>query len=234
MILGPDGEKLSKRHGAVSVMEYPAQGILPEAMVNYLARLGWSHGNDEIFSVEQLCEWFDLDHLTKSPAQFDVEKLRWLNAHYIKQATNDRLAALARPRMVATGADFAQGPDLDAVAGLLKERASTVNELADAAMLFYREPSYDAAAFGATLDEPVKNALRDYAARCETVDWARAALTAMLKEVLAAHDLKMPQLAMPLRVVLTGQTQTPAIDAVVELLGRDRVMARLRDAWKIF
>lgn len=227
MILGPDGEKLSKRHGAVSVMEYPAKGYLPEAMLNYLARLGWSHGDDEIFSIEQFCEWFDLNHLTKSPAQFNPEKLDWLNNHYIKQADNDRLAVLARPLMEREGADFNMGPDLPAVIALMKERANTINELAIAAMLFYRKPEPEPALLAQHVTDSVRPALRDYADRCKAVDWNKAALSAMLKEVLAAHGLKMPQLAMPLRLILTGQLQTPAIDAVVELLGRDIVTTRL-------
>ncbi|MFZ9257241.1 MAG: glutamate--tRNA ligase, partial [Burkholderiaceae bacterium] len=138
MILGADGEKLSKRHGAVSVMEYPAQGYLPEAMLNYLARLGWSHGDDEIFSMAQFCAWFDLDHLTKSPAQFNPEKLAWLNNHYIKHSDNPRLAALVMPQLMRDGAKFEHAPALEEVIALLKDRANTVNELADAMMLFYR------------------------------------------------------------------------------------------------
>jgi glutamyl-tRNA synthetase len=227
MILGADGEKLSKRHGAVSVMDYPAQGYLPEAMLNYLARLGWSHGDEEIFSVEQFCRWFDLDHLSKSPAQFNPEKLAWLNNHYIKAADNERLAQLARPLLERDGADFNGAPPLPAVIGLMKERAATIVELADAAMLFYRQPKPDAALLAQHLTDAVRPALADYAQRLATVEWNRAGLSAMLKEVLGAHKLKMPQLAMPLRLLLTGQLQTPSIDAVVELFGRDVVKTRL-------
>jgi glutamyl-tRNA synthetase len=227
MILGADGEKLSKRHGAVSVMDYPEQGYLPEAMLNYLARLGWSHGNDEVFSMEQFCQWFNLDHLTASAAQFNNEKLAWLNNHYIKQADNERLAQLARPKMEAQGAQFDGAPALAAVLALMKERANTVNELADAAMLFYREPKPDAALLGQHLSAAVRPALADFAERCRTVEWTKPALAAMIKEVLAAHGLKMPQIAMPLRLVVTGQLQTPAIDAVLELFGREAVLARL-------
>jgi len=227
MILGPDGEKLSKRHGAVSVMQYPEQGYLPEAMLNYLARLGWSHGDDEIFSMEQFCQWFDVDHLTKSPAQFNPEKLNWLNNHYIKQADDARLAGLVRPFMERDGANFAGAPALEAVLALMKDRTNTLVELADAAMLFYRDPQPDAALMAQHFTDAVRPALRDYAARIGTVEWSRAALSAMLKDVLAAHGLKMPQLAMPLRLMLTGQLQTPSIDAVVELFGRDVVLARL-------
>jgi glutamyl-tRNA synthetase len=227
MILGADGEKLSKRHGAVSVMDYPEQGYLPEAMLNYLARLGWSHGNDEVFSMQQFCEWFNLDHLTASAAQFNNEKLAWLNNHYIKQADNERLAHLALPRMEADGANFHQAPALAAVIGLMKERVQTVNELADAAMLFYREPQPEAALLAQHLTDAVRPALQQFAERIKTVEWNKAALGAMIKEVLAANGLKMPQLAMPLRLVVTGQLQTPAIDAVLELFGRDVILARL-------
>jgi glutamyl-tRNA synthetase len=227
MILGTDGEKLSKRHGAVSVMDYPAQGYLPEAMLNYLARLGWGHGDDELFSMEQFCAWFDLGHLSKSPAQFNPEKLAWVNNHYIKQADNKRLAALARPLMEKEGAQFDGAPDLAAVIGLMKERANTVNELAAAAMLFYRQPAPDATLLAQHLTDAIKPALADYAERCQSVEWKKEALTPMLKEVLAAHQLKMPQMAMPLRLIITGQLQTPSIDAVLELFGRDTVLARL-------
>jgi glutamyl-tRNA synthetase len=227
MILGSDGAKLSKRHGAVSVMEYPERGFLPEAMLNYLARLGWSHGDDEVFSMAQFIEWFNLDHLTASAAQFNDEKLAWLNNHYIKQADNERLAALARPFMERDGARFDQGPALPAVLALMKERTNTIVELADAAMLFYREPQPDPALVSQHLTDAVRPALAQFAERCKTVEWNKAALAAMIKEVLAAHGLKMPQLAMPLRLALTGQLQTPAIDAVVELFGRDTVLARV-------
>ncbi|HZX26188.1 MAG TPA: glutamate--tRNA ligase [Telluria sp.] len=230
MILGSDGTKLSKRHGAVSVVNYADEGYLPEAMLNYLARLGWSHGDDEIFSMQQFCEWFDLSNLTASPAQFNFEKLAWLNNHYIKHADNERLAALALPQLQRDGARFDGAPALPVVIGLMKERANTVVELADACMLFYREPRPDAALLAQHVTDAVKPALADFAARCATVEWNKAALAAMLKEVLAAHGLKMPQMAMPLRLFLTGQLQTPAIDAVLETFGRDTVLARLRAA----
>lgn len=227
MILGADGEKLSKRHGAVSVMEYPAQGYLPEAMLNYLARLGWSHGDDEIFSMEQFCQWFDVDHLSKSPAQFNPEKLAWLNNHYIKQSDNARLEILVRPLMEQEGAKFVGAPALQDVLALMKERVNTINELADAAMLFYREPKPDAALVMQHVTDAVKPALVEFAEQCKTIKWDRAAISATTKEVLAAHKLKMPQLAMPLRLLVTGQLQTPSLDAVLELFDRDVVLARL-------
>ncbi|MCE2858745.1 MAG: glutamate--tRNA ligase [Oxalobacteraceae bacterium] len=227
MILGADGEKLSKRHGAVSVMEYPAQGYLRDAMLNYLARLGWSHGDDEIFSLEQFCSWFDLDHLTKSPAQFNPEKLAWLNNHYIKTADNAELARLAMPELERDGAQLDGGPSLPEVIGLLKDRATTVNELADAAMLFYREPRPDPALLAQHLTDAARVALRQFAAAAGDIDWTREAISALMKQVLADCQLKMPQLAMPLRLLVTGQLQTPSVDAVLFLFGRDEVLSRL-------
>jgi len=230
MILGTDGQKLSKRRDAVSVMDYLDKGYLPEAMLNYLARLGWSHGDDEIFSMEQMCNWFDLTHLSGSAAQFNPEKLAWINNHYIKAADNARLAELILPSMLAQGAEFAGAPELPAVIALLKERSNTTVELAQAAMLFYRQPAADPALLAQHLTDAVKPALAQYTALCKTVEWNKAALSAALKQVLADHSLKMPQLAMPLRLLLTGQLQTPSIDAVIELFGRDCVLQRLQAA----
>ncbi len=227
MILGSDGEKLSKPHGAVSVMDYPAQGYLPEAMLNYLARLGWSHGDDEIFSMQQFCEWFNLDHLSNSAAQFNNEKLAWLNNYYIKHTDNARLAELARPVLEQKGAQFAGSPDVAAVLGLMKERANTIVELAESSMLFFRAPAPDAALMAQHYTELVKPALAQFFDRCKDVEWTKEALGAMIKEVLAAHGLKMPQIAMPLRLMVTGQLQTPAIDAVLQIFGREAILARV-------
>ncbi len=227
MILGADGEKLSKRHGAVSVMDYPAQGYLPEAMLNYLARLGWSHGDDEIFSMAQFCEWFDLDHLTKSPAQFNPEKLAWLNNHYIKLADNERLAQLAMPELERDGATFDGAPALTDVIALMKDRTNTVNELADAAMLFYREPKPDPALVSQHITDAAKAAMRQFADATRSIEWTKEAIAALMKEVLNEHGIKMPQLAMPLRLAVTGQLQTPSVDAVLHLFGRDVVLQRM-------
>ncbi len=227
MILGADGEKLSKRHGAVSVMEYPAQGYLPEAMLNYLARLGWSHGDEEIFSMAQFCEWFDLDHLTKSPAQFNPEKLAWLNNHYIKHTDNARLATLAMPELMRDGARFENAPPLEDVIALLKDRANTVNELADAMMLFYREPKPDAALLTQHLTDAARAALSSFAEGAKGIEWTKEAIAALIKQVITDHSMKMPQLAMPLRLTVTGQLQTPSVDAVLALFGRQVVLDRL-------
>ena len=230
MILGDDGTKLSKRHGAVSVMQYFEEGYLPEAVINYLARLGWSHGDAEIFDREQFVQWFDLDHITPSAAQFNTEKLRWLNQHYIKTADDTRLADLTRPFLVRNGANPDDGPDLAAVCALVKERAATIEELADAATLFYRTLHPTPALLAQHVTPEVLPALADLATRLENIAWERSAISAAFKETLAAHGLKMPKLAMPVRVLVTGEPQTPAIDATLELIGQKKVVSRLKAA----
>jgi glutamyl-tRNA synthetase len=227
MILGDDGTKLSKRHGAVSVMQYDEDGYLPEAVINYLARLGWSHGDDEVFSVAQFCKWFDLDHITPSAAQFNTEKLNWLNNHYLKQTDNTKLADMVRPRLEARGIKVTDSPALAAIAGLYKERVATLNELADAAEVFYIDLHPEGALLDAQLSAEAIPALRDLAQQFATVAWEATAISAAIKEVIGKHGLKMPKLAMPLRVMLTGQTQTPSVDALVALFPREMVLARM-------
>ncbi|MGE0082056.1 MAG: glutamate--tRNA ligase [Thiohalomonadaceae bacterium] len=229
MILGDDGTKLSKRHGAVSVMQYHEDGYLPEAVINYLARLGWSHGDDEIFSREQFVQWFDLDHITASSAQFNTEKLRWVNQHYIRQARDADLVADLRVRMARRGLDIDKGPDALKVVALVKERAATLNELADEAMPFYRDlaPSADLLSQHVTPENLM--ALHVLKSRLEEVEWTREALGALIKDVAREFNLRMPKLAMPVRVLVTGEPQTPSIDATLELLGRERVLARLEE-----
>jgi glutamyl-tRNA synthetase len=226
MILGPDGQKLSKRHGAVSVMQYEADGILPEALFNYLARLGWSHGDDEKFSRAQLVEWFDLEHVNRAPAQFNPDKLLWLNGEYIKEADDGRLAALVAPRLAARGVAI-EGPPLAPVMALLKDRARTLNELADAAQLFFGPHEADEALLRQHLSGSGAEAVRAFAGRAAGIEWTRAAISALIKQVIGERGIKMPQLAVPLRVAVTGRTQTPSIDAVLELIGRDAVLQRL-------
>ena len=228
MILGSDGERLSKRHGAVSVMQYAEDGFLPEALVNYLARLGWSHGDEEIFSVQQFVEWFDLRHISKSAAQFNPEKLRWLNQHYIKLADNARLTELVRKHLAERGVQASDAPQLEAVIALYKERVATLLELADEAEVFYIEIHPAQELLDAHLMPEVLPALRELAARFVDVAWEAPALAALIKELLAKHDLKMPKLAMPLRVMLVGQTHTPSVDAVLALFPRETVLARMK------
>ena len=228
MILGDDGQKLSKRHGAVSVMQYHEQGYLPDAVVNYLARLGWSHGDDEVFSREQLIEWFDLDHITASAAQFNTEKLNWLNAQYIKRADGQMLAAEVQARLQAQDVSLAGGPVLEPLVELYRERAATLNELADGIRPFYVEPQADPDLIDKHFSDAGRAALSELCSSFETLEWGREAIAAAIRAVMKAHSLKMPQVAIPLRVLLLGVTQTPAIDAVVEAMGRERVVERVR------
>ena len=227
MILGDDGTKLSKRHGAVSVMQYDDDGYLPEAVLNYLARLGWSHGDDEVFSMQQFVQWFDLDHITSSAAQFNTEKLNWLNAHYIKAATDTRLAGEAARRLARRGVDPEAGVPLEKVVVLYKDRATNLNELADALEPFcvYVHPTESLLA--THLTDAARAALKTLRDKLAACSWEKAAISAVMKETLAAYGMKMPQVAIPLRVVLLGQPQSPSIDAVLEVLGRDEVLARL-------
>ena len=231
VILGDDGQKLSKRRGAVSVTAYEEAGYLPEAMLNYLARLGWSHGDEEIFSREQMVQWFDGSHLSKSPAQWDAAKLAWVNAQYIKQANDQRLAALLRPRLLARGvAAEAEGVDLQhlaAACALFKDRCNTVVELCDwIAMLFLPAPPSDED-LRAHLTDVVRPALRSLHDKLAAVPWDKASIGAAMKEVLVAHQLKMPQLAPVVRVLVCGRVQTPSIDAVLALFPRATALSRL-------
>ncbi|MCL2021703.1 MAG: glutamate--tRNA ligase [Betaproteobacteria bacterium] len=227
MILGDDGTKLSKRHGAVSVMQYDTDGFLPEAVINYLARLGWAHGNDEIFTREQFIAWFDLTNITPSAAQFNSEKLLWLNQHYMKQMGATGLAPEIAARLRSKNITPESGPDLTAAIALYVERCQTLNALTNVLLPFYREATPDAALLAQHLADAARPALAEFAAALETVDWNTAAIGAALKDVLKRHGFKMPQLAMPLRVILLGATETPSVDAVIALLGRERVLARL-------
>jgi glutamyl-tRNA synthetase len=230
MILGSDGERLSKRHGAVSVMQYPEEGYLPEALLNYLARLGWSHGDEEVFSMEQFKAWFDLEHVSRSPAKFNPEKLGWLNQQYLKTADNHRLATLVTPFLLHNGCNLSDGPGLPGVVNLVKERASTIEELADAATLFYRYIKPTRERLDPHLIPEAIPALKSLGERLAQTEWTRENLSALIKSVVSEFGLKMPKLAMPLRVLVTGEPQTPAIDATLELLGKDRVISRLQTA----
>ena len=227
MILGDDGAKLSKRHGAVSVMQYDDDGFLPEAVINYLARLGWSHGDDEVFSRQQFVEWFDLDHITASAAQFNTEKLLWLNQHYMKQMPVAELAAKIRSRLAARGIATDNGPDLEKAVALYVDRSNTLNVLADAVEVFYIDVAPAPELLVQHLADEARPALADFAAGIADVPWEAPAIGALIKETVGKHGLKMPKLAMPLRVILTGQAQTPSVDAVVALIGRQKVLEKL-------
>ncbi len=228
MILGDDGQKLSKRHGAVSVMDFPQNGYVRDAVVNYLARLGWSHGDSEMFTMAEFCQWFDLDHITPSAAQFNTEKLNWLNHEYIKKMSGDQLGNLLTPFLDKAAIPVANGPPPALVAEALRDRAQTLVEMAAQAHYFYVRPAIASALLSQHLTDAAKPAIHNLATGLKAVDWNKASLGALIKDEISAHGLKMPQLMMPLRVILTGQTQTPGVDTIMALLGRDEVLARLQ------
>lgn len=229
MILGPDGQKLSKRHGAVSVMQYDNDGYLSDAMVNYLARLGWSHGDDEIFTREQIIEWFDGNHMSKSAAQWDPKKLNWVNAHYIKQLDDESLVAAVAPRIKARGGDTSI-VDLKAVLALFKERAETLEQLADEAMLFCSPfKAADSELLAQFVTPEARILVNDFAqAASNLAQWTSEELARIIKETLAKHNAKMPALGIPLRLLVTGQKQTPAVDQVLAIIGKETVLSRLK------
>ncbi len=227
-VLNEQGEKMSKRNGAKPVTQYRDEGYLPDAMVNYLARLGWSHGDDEIFSRAQFLEWFNLDHLGRSAAQFDEAKLRWVNAQHLKAMADEALAPLVAEQLKKRG--IAADERLPRICALFKDRCDTTVALADWAAAFYADVIPGADELAQHITDAVKPALAALAVALADVAWDKAAIAGALKQVLVAHGLKMPQLAMPVRVLIMGTAQTPSLDAVLELHSRDTVLARLRKA----
>ena len=233
MILGPDRARLSKRHGATSVQAYREQGILPEAMVNYLARLGWSHGDQEIFTRAELIERFDIKDVSASGAVFDQTKLEWLSHEYIKASDGARLAALVRPFLTAAGlAAPDDGPRLARMLETLRERAKTLRELGEVGRFYFeRPPAYEDKA-RATLFTPAGvERLDTLIERLQSLEPFEArAIEALYRELAAALGLKLVDLAQLTRLALTGRTASPPLFDVLALLGRDEVLARLRAA----
>ena len=225
-VLNEQGEKMSKRNGAKAVTQYRDEGYLPDAMVNYLARLGWSHGDDEIFSRAQFLEWFNLDHLGRSAAQFDEAKLKWVNAQHLKAMADDALAALVSAELAKRG--VVADERLPAICGLFKDRCDTLLILADWATAFYNDVTPLADDVAKHITPAVLPALEALAAKLGALsEWSTANVSAAFKEVLAEQGLKMPQLAMPVRVLVMGTPQTPSVDAVLFLCGKEKVLSRL-------
>jgi glutamyl-tRNA synthetase len=229
-VLGADGTKLSKRHGAVSVMHYADEGFLPEAMINFLARLGWAHGDDEIFTRDQLVSWFDIAHVHPAPARFDADKLLWVNHEHIKRLTDEALAERLRLFLERAGLDVSRGPSLASVAVLLRDRTATLAEMRDEARYFYEPPqnaSQIPEKFAKVITDAVRAALPDLLEEFERIDWNREAIGTAIKSVAARKGLKPPQIMMAVRPLVTGVPQSPAIDAVLALLGRETVRSRI-------
>jgi glutamyl-tRNA synthetase len=230
IILGDDGQKLSKRRGAVSVTAYEDEGYLPEAMLNYLARLGWSHGDEEIFTREQMVAWFDGSHLSRSPAQWDRAKLDWVNAHYLRALDPERLLALATAQLARRGIAATSRDAVLRAAAVFKDRCSTGAELADWLAVIFADVAPSAEDLALHVTDAVRPALAALRDTLATVPWDKASIAAAIKATLAAHGLKMPQLAPAVRVLVCGRAQTPSLDAVLEVFERATVLARLARA----
>ncbi|UJB30365.1 glutamate--tRNA ligase [Chromobacterium sp. Beijing] len=229
MILNEDGQKMSKRRDAVSVVDYADKGILPEALLNYLARLGWGHGDDEFFSMEQFVEWFSLEAVSASASRFNHEKFMWLNAQHIKSADNGRLAGLIAPRLAAAGVELAGGPAIEEVIALVKERVQDLNALALEVDYFYRKREAAAADVDKHLSGDSVARMGRFADKLAALDaWSAEGIHELFKPFCAEEGIKMGQLGMPLRVLVCGTTQTPSVDAVLALIGKDEVLRRLR------
>jgi len=237
MILGSDKTRLSKRHGATSVMAYKDMGYLPEAMLNYLVRLGWSFGDQEIFSREELIGKFNLENIGKSAGVFNPEKFLWLNAHYIKESDARKLSGLLSPFLEAKGFDLSRGPSLENVVGTLKERSKTILEMADFAEFYFREEIiYDEKASEKFLKPEIKPVFDSIISGLQGIDtelFNHDGIEKVFNDVMAEKGLKLKDLAQPVRVALTGGTISPGIFEVMEVLGKERTLSRLQKAMEL-
>ena len=231
-VLNEQGEKMSKRHGAKAVTQYRDEGYLADAIVNYLARLGWSHGDDEIFSRQQLIEWFNLDHLGRSAGQFDEAKLRWVAQQHMKTADDTLLAGLVREQFACRGVTLPEalqsGDTLAAMCALFKDRCSTTVELADWLSIYAGDVTVPADELATQLPAANKPAIAALATRLETAVWEKASINQAIKDTMAEFGLKMPQVAIPVRLLVCGRAQTPSVDAVLALFDRSVVVQRLK------
>lgn len=228
MILGSDGQKLSKRHGSVSVLDYKQRGYLPEAINNYLARLGWSHGDDEIFSMEQFCQWFDLQHVTSSSAQFNDEKLDWLNNHYLRGMSDEVLASYVIKQLVLNVDEAKIKEKLQRAISLYKERANTLVDLSNQIIFFFEEQKLPDELVQKYLDDERLQLIGKFYALFDKLDWEDEKINAAIKNFVAENAVKFPQIAMPLRVILTGTDHTPSIASIMWILGRDETKQRIQ------
>ena len=232
LILDVDGKRLSKRHGAASIMDYKQQGFLPEALLNYLVRLGWSHGDQEIFSREEMIRLFDIRDVNKAAASLNPEKLLWLNQYYLKTADNERLVRLIQPLLLDAGIDPEQGPDLIELVAIQKERTKTLREMVDQSLMFFEEFSEYAGDSGkkhlrpATLG-PLKT-LKDKLAGID--EWQDQKLHDAVIATVEEFSINLGKIAQPLRVAVTGTSVSPSIEVTLKLLGKEKVMARLERA----
>jgi glutamyl-tRNA synthetase len=231
MILGDDGARLSKRHGAVSVMSYRDEGYLPEALLNYLVRLGWSHGDQELFSVEQMIELFDIKDVNKSASSFNTEKLLWLNQQYLKESSPEHIAKHLAWHLEQQNIDTSEGPELTKVIALQQERAKTLVEMAENSAFFYKEvEQYDEKAAKKHLLKSA-DVLKDMQQRLDAIEeWLAEPIHAAIKSCATDLELGMGKIAQPIRVAITGNTVSPSIDITLELVGKERTLSAIEKA----
>ena len=229
MIVGGDGQRLSKRHGAVSVLQYRDEGFLPEAMQNYLVRLGWSSGDQEIFSLDEMISSFDIQNVNRAASAFDVDKLKWLNQHYIKASDSAQLVSLLSDRLKDRGIDVSSGPPVDDVVSALRERAQTLDEMADKSEYFFSEfEDYDVNAAQKHLRPVARDMLADVRSRLSVVEpWSAELIHAQVMATVEDYDAKLGKLAQPLRVAVSGTAATPPIDETLLLVGKARTIDRI-------
>jgi len=232
MILGDDGARLSKRHGAVSVMQYRDDGFLPEALLNYLVRLGWSHGDQELFSIEQMIELFDIKDVNKTASAFNTEKLLWINQQYIMNSEPSRLVKPLAEQLKTLGCDVDNGPDLLEIVKTQQERAKTLKEMAEKSMLFYQDyDEFDEKAAKKNLKAAAVEPLEMMLIKLEALsDWSKEPLHQVVLDTAEALELKLGKVAQPLRVALSGTSVSPAIDATLFLLGKDTSLKNIKKA----
>ena len=232
MILNEQGRKISKRSGdTVAITEFDSLGILPEAMLNYLARLGWAHGDDEFFTMRQFVEWFDLKDVSSSASRMDMKKLYWINGEHIKATDNAALAELIRPRLAAQGIAAAERPALSDVLALVKDRAQDLNALAGECAYFYRKAVPAEADVAKHWDDEAPVRMQRFAAKLEALPdggWTAEGIHALFKPFCDEEGIKMGKLGMPLRLAVCGTAKTPSVDAVLALIGKEEVLRRMR------
>jgi len=231
MILGSDGQKLSKRHGSVSVLQYRNDGYLPNAINNYLARLGWSHGDDELFTMEQFCSWFDLDHITSSSAQFDYEKLNWVNNHYIKETSNEVLLPLVKNHIKSSSSSLDDEKIMLAI-NLYKERANTIDEIARDIAFFFNDVVPGSDLIEKHIDNNRLLLVQEFKSNLIEVKWDDESINNLFKDFVRNKGIKFPHIAMPMRVILTGSDHTPSIGSIIFILGLNETQNRLNNFLK--
>jgi glutamyl-tRNA synthetase len=236
MILGPDGAKLSKRHGAVSVLQYRDEGYLPEALLNYLARLGWSHGDQEIFSIDEMVRAFDVAAVNKSAAAFNGEKLLWLNQQHLMRAAPSRLLAPLRDQLDRAGASAGTDLQLEQIVLAQRERSKTLKEMAGNSVFFFKAPqAYDEKAVRKHVTPEILAALEEFARQLSDLqDWSAPALHELISAFAAARGLSLGKLAQPIRLAVCGGTVSPPIDLTLAILGKQETLVRLARAQAVW